>query len=345
MKLETFPSEMSARSARIRAPHCDGQIGNGLAVGLTQGTLQTGYQAPSIADVKQLYDRASTLARIGVWECRLDDEALTWTDGVYDLFELPRHCSLSRHDIANFYEPSSRREMERLRAHAILNRSSFTLDARIWTAKGNERWMRLTAGVECDTGRPARIFGVKQDITAEKALWEHMRRLAECDPLTGLPNRGVFQASFWDRPEGGASRQPLAALLLIDIDGFKHINDTFGHSAGDECLRNIAARLGWAFEDALLLARIGGDEFAVMIAAPADRSTIETLTREALGQLQVPLVWLGQSFRISASVGIAMPQDPVNYDAAQLFAQADAALYAAKAAGRNTHRIFRPGDI
>lgn len=345
MKFETFPSGVSARSTRMRAPRCDGQIGNDLVVGLAQGTPLAGNQAPSIADIKLLYDRASTLAGIGVWECRLDDEALTWTDGVYDLFELPRNCRVDRQSIVNLYELSSRHEMERLRAHAIRNRSSFTLDARIWTAKGNERWMRLTAGVECDTGRPARIFGVKQDITAEKALWEHMRRLAECDPLTGLPNRGVFQSSFWDRPEGEASRQPLAALLLIDIDGFKHINDTFGHSAGDECLRNIAARLGWAYEDALLLARIGGDEFAVMIAAPADRSAIENRTREMLRQLQVPLVWLGQSFRISGSAGIAMPLDFVNYDAAQLFAQADAALYAAKAAGRNTFRIFKSNGI
>jgi diguanylate cyclase (GGDEF)-like protein len=342
MKFETFPSSFGTRCAEMGALRCDGQIDHDLAVGFAERAPLTGDQAPSIADVKQLYDRASTLAGIGVWECRLDDEALTWTDGVYDLFELPRKCPVDRQSAVNLYELSSRREMERLRTHAIRTRSSFTLDARIWTAKGNERWMRLTAGVECNTGRPARIFGVKQDITAEKALWEHMRRLAECDPLTGLPNRGVFQSTFWDRAEGGTRRQPLAALLLIDIDGFKHINDTFGHSAGDECLRTIAARLGWAYEDALLLARIGGDEFAVMIASPANRSAIENLTREMLRQLQAPLVWLGQSFRISGSVGIAMPQDPVDYDAAQLFAQADTALYAAKASGRNTFRIFRP---
>jgi diguanylate cyclase (GGDEF)-like protein len=342
MKLETFPSEINARSARMGTLRCEGRIGNDLAVGLAEAAALAGNQAPAIAHIKQLYDRASTLAGIGVWECRLDDEALTWTDGVYDLFELPRNCPVNRSSIVNLYEPSSRREMERLRAHAIHTRSSFTLDARVRTARGNERWMRLTAGVECDTGRPARIFGVKQDITAEKALWEQMRRLAECDPLTGLPNRGVFQSTFWDRPAGGASREPLAALLLIDIDGFKHINDTFGHSAGDECLRNIAARLDWAYEQALLLARIGGDEFAVMIAAPTDRAAIENLTRKILQDLQAPVVWLGQSFRISGSAGIAIPDETADYDAAQLFAQADAALYAAKAAGRNTFRIFRP---
>src|SRR5258706_5971137 len=183
MKFETFQSGIGSRSARVKALRGDGHGGNDLAVGFAEGAALTGNQAPSIADIKRLYDRASTLAGIGVWECRLDDEVLTWTDGVYDLFELPRNCPVDRPNIVNLYEPSSRREMERLRAHAIRTRSSFTLDARVRTARGNERWMRLTAGLECDTRRPARIFCVKQDITAEHALSGQMQQLAGCHTL------------------------------------------------------------------------------------------------------------------------------------------------------------------
>src|SRR3954469_22462472 len=103
--------------------------------------------AASVAHYKKMYDRSSALARIGVWECDLATEALTWTDGVYDLFELPRGSSLERANIVRFYDEESRREMEKLRARTIRDGGSFSLDIRIRTAKGNERWIRLTGDV------------------------------------------------------------------------------------------------------------------------------------------------------------------------------------------------------
>src|SRR3982750_1297228 len=93
-------------------------------------------QAGSVAHYKKMYDRSSALARIGVWECDLATEALTWTDGVYDLFELPRGSPLERARIVEYYEDGSRREMERLRAQAISEGRSFSLDIRIRTARG-----------------------------------------------------------------------------------------------------------------------------------------------------------------------------------------------------------------
>ena len=134
-------------------------------------------QAASFAHYKKMYDRSSALARIGVWECDLATEALTWTDGVYDLFELPRGSPLERARIVALYDEESRREMERLRARAIRDGGSFSLDILVRTAKGNERWIRLTADVEQEDGRPVRIFGTKQDITAEKLAQEKVRSL------------------------------------------------------------------------------------------------------------------------------------------------------------------------
>jgi PAS domain-containing protein len=129
-----------------------------------------------------MYDRSSLLAKLGAWECDLATNALIWTDGVYDLFELPRGSVIDREQTAALYEPESCREMERLRAQAIATGSSFTLDAQIRTARGNLRWMRLTADVECENGIPVRLFGAKQDITAEKAVWHRMEALAAPQP-------------------------------------------------------------------------------------------------------------------------------------------------------------------
>jgi len=297
-------------------------------------------QAAAAARYKKMYDRSSALARIGVWECDLADNALTWTNGVYDLFEVPRGSVLDRDKAAALYHPESRAEMEQLRAEAIRTCGSFSLDAQIITAKGNVRWMRLTADVECEEGVPVRIFGSKQDITQEKMHWDRIRALAECDPLTGLANRGVFQAMFADVPEWEGGADPLAALLLVDLDGFKQINDTYGHSAGDECLRQVAARLKRTYDQAMLVARIGGDEFAILIQAPCARMLIEARAAHLLNILQQPVMWDGRPFTISASIGIALPDNPEFYDSSQLFLEADAALYDAKKAGRNGYRVF-----
>ncbi|HEY0313521.1 MAG TPA: ATP-binding protein [Allosphingosinicella sp.] len=134
-------------------------------------------QEPAAERYKKMYDRASALARIGVWECDLATEELTWTDGVYDLFELPRGCALDRSEIVTFYDEDSRRQMERKRAAAIASGGSFSLDVKIRTAKGNARWIRLTADVETENGRSVRIFGTKQDITEAKAAQEKVQAL------------------------------------------------------------------------------------------------------------------------------------------------------------------------
>jgi two-component system sensor kinase FixL len=165
-------------------------------------------QAASIAHYKKMYDRSSALARIGVWECDLATEALTWTDGVYDLFELPRGSPLERARIVEYYDEETRREMERLRARAVRDGGSFCLDIHIRTAKGNERWIRLTADVEQEDGRSVRIFGTKQDITAEKVAQDKVRSLqAELIHLSRTSAMGTMAATL-----AHELNQPLAAI-------------------------------------------------------------------------------------------------------------------------------------
>jgi signal transduction histidine kinase len=131
----------------------------------------------SYAHLKKMFDRVSTLARIGVWECALDSGRLTWTDMVYDIFGIPRGAPVDRETALQLYEPSSRREMERLRAEAIYSGTGFTLDVQIKPAVSEVRWVRLTALVEQEAGRPVRIFGTKQDVTREKAAQEKVQTL------------------------------------------------------------------------------------------------------------------------------------------------------------------------
>lgn len=165
-------------------------------------------QEAAIAHYKKMYDRSSALARIGVWEFDLETETLTWTDGVYDLFELPRGSPLDRATALRYYDEESRREMERLRARTIREGGSFSLDIHIRTAKGNERWLRLTGDVERVNGRSIRIFGTKQDITAEKLAQEKVRALqAELIHMSRRSAMAAMAATL-----AHELNQPLAAI-------------------------------------------------------------------------------------------------------------------------------------
>lgn len=297
-------------------------------------------ETPSVARIKHLYDQGSSLAKIGAWECVLATETLTWTDGVYDLFDLPRGSTLRRSSTVDMYHDDSRRQMEILRAGAVRCGRGFTLDARIRTRRGVDRWMRLTADVAYACGRPVRLFGAKQDITHEMEMWSRLKQLAERDALTGLANRGVFEARWHELVTNCVAEETDAALVLLDLDHFKPINDRFGHAAGDECLRQVATRLHRAFAGSILVARIGGDEFAILLRASLDRNRMVAALERVLRSLCRPVVWNGISIEISASVGVTFLRGARRRRPSDLFMEADGALYAAKAAGRNAVRTY-----
>lgn len=285
---------------------------------------------------------AVAAAGIGVFECRLADESLTWTDAVYDLFGLPRGATLRRGRTLDHYPPDSLAVLERVRGAALAARRGFGLDAEIVTAQGQHRWIRISASVACADGVPVRLFGLKRDITAERLELERLRRLAERDALTGLANRAVFEArlaALGGREGGGG------ALLLVDLDRFKPVNDGYGHAVGDACLAEMADRIrrvcaeisGETGAAAGLVARIGGDEFAILLETLPDPALPERLAGRIVAALAEPLRHAGLTLQLGASVGIARQ---AGCAPAELFARADGALYAAKAASRNTFRSF-----
>ncbi|KKB10352.1 hypothetical protein VE26_07580 [Devosia chinhatensis] len=283
-----------------------------------------------------LIERASATARIGIWSCTLPEEHLTWTDGVYDLFELPRGSRIDRTTTLAMYTPESARQMQALRSEAIATLGDFNFDAEIVTARGNRRWMRITATVDGIDGRPRRIFGMKQNITEEKQLAERTRQLAETDSLTGLANRGRFQARL-DDLHGHRHGVPTGALILIDLDNFKGINDGLGHAHGDACLIGTGQRLRQCAPASALVSRIGGDEFAILIDG-REAVDLDVLSSAIVRAFDQPFLLGKTAYHVGASVGVARR---IDQDADTLYRNADTALYAAKSAGRGTWRQFR----
>jgi diguanylate cyclase (GGDEF)-like protein len=298
-------------------------------------------QSALLAHSRKIFDHSSAAARIGVWECSLPDESLVWTDVVYDIFDLPRGAALDRGELLKCYSEDSARELNKRRSSAIEQRSGFSLDSEIVTVKGNRRWIRITATVESVDGVAVRIFGIKQDITDEKILADRNRYLAEVDVVTGLANRSQFQSALAELGADAGNSRPFGALLLIDLDEFKAINDSFGHAVGDECLKQAGQRIRDACGDARLVARIGGDEFAAILGAGLQFADISETALAIVEEMQRPIEWQNCQLQLGVSVGIALVD---GCTAAQLFMMADSALYAAKGAGRNTFRIYKPGS-
>jgi diguanylate cyclase (GGDEF)-like protein/PAS domain S-box-containing protein len=288
----------------------------------------------------RLYDQAFNLARIGAWECELETERLTWTPGVHDIFGFPIGNPLRRANIVDLYVDESRRDMELARAEVIRSGRAVTLDTEIRTWRGERRWMRLSINAVSERGRPVRIYGCKQDITSDRQIMETLRQQAETDPLTGLANRSLFQARYREVVSDSLNYGFASALALIDLDRFKELNDAFGHSAGDACLCEVARRLKQAFHNAGLVARLGGDEFALILHAPTDPARIAHALRQAILMLSRPLFWNGLRLEVGASIGVALVGRPHRRRITELFAEADIALYDAKASGRNKVHLF-----
>jgi diguanylate cyclase (GGDEF)-like protein len=163
--------------------------------------------------------------------------------------------------------------------------------------------------------------------------------LAHYDPLTGLPNRTLFQARLEVALAQARRDNTFAAVLQLDLDHFKGVNDTLGHAAGDHLLRTIARRLQSAVRETDTVARLGGDEFVVILSGLSSIEDAARVAETAIGLVSEPVLYLENALHISTSVGITVyPDDDVEPE--QLLKNADIALYQAKEKGRNTYSFF-----
>jgi diguanylate cyclase (GGDEF)-like protein/PAS domain S-box-containing protein len=187
-------------------------------------------------------------------------------------------------------------------------------------------------------GKLARVVAMR-DISERKRAEEHIRHMAHHDSLTGLPNRALFldrlsQAMAQARRSGRSM-----AILQLDLDHFKDVNDTLGHHAGDDLLREIAQRLRACVHDTDTVARLGGDEFAVILTGLERPTDAGRVAQRIVGQLTEPVIYQSHQIHTGASIGITIfPEDDIDPD--QLLKNADIALYRAKANGRNTYSFF-----
>ena len=189
------------------------------------------------------------------------------------------------------------------------------------------------------SGLPANYIWMLADITERKQAEERMRHIAQHDALTGLPNRLALAMRLGQLLPEARRHHWRLAIMFIDLDRFKIINDTLGHQIGDELLREVACRLSGVVRETDFVARLGGDEFVILlpgIASPADAATV---AGKIVGKLSTPIEAEGHELHTSPSIGISIfPDDGLDGDT--VMKNADMAMYHAKAAGRNNYQFF-----
>jgi len=286
---------------------------------------------------------AQRIAQLGSWEWDLATGHQRWSEETYRVFG---HAPGSFSPTADVFfcrvHPDDRPHLTRATRRAVADGVPFSLEHRAVLADGRERMVHLRGELVRDAdGQPRKLVGTVQDVTDRKELEALLAHRAFHDPLTDLPNRDLFSRRLEQalaRSEGG---RPSLAVLFLDLDGFKLVNDTLGHQAGDQLLVAAAGRLRACLGPSDTVARFGGDEFAVLLHE-ATRHSAAFVAECLVAALRPPFPLAGREACISASIGVATV-GPCLGSADDLLRAADIALYRAKAAGRGAFAFYEPG--
>jgi diguanylate cyclase (GGDEF)-like protein/PAS domain S-box-containing protein len=242
--------------------------------------------------------------------------------------------------LSSVHEEDAQNVLDELRAK-ISNSQEFQTECRLkHTSKPGHTWVQLHVRPLFNPQSELQgLVATLIDTSYHHSTEEKLRNLAERDALTGLANRMLF----YDRLEQALKRVPRhgpLALLCLDLDGFKNINDSLGHDAGDQLLRDVALRLKSCVRAEDTVARVGGDEFTILLQGIESTSVAAEIAEKILKRLEAPVRIQQQEVFISTSIGICVETGDQNCDANTLLKQADMALYRAKAAGRNNFQYY-----
>ena len=244
---------------------------------------------------------------------------------------------------ASRIHPEDRERVLMERADRLTVADSHTWEYRLLTKDGRELWVRddKTVVQRHADGTPRLIQGLMVDITGQKRLEAQLSHQAFHDALTGLPNRTYFTEQVTAAIARARRSGQGMVVVYLDLDDFKVVNDTFGHGVGDRLLVEVARRLRATIRATDLAARVGGDEFNVLLEGLADETAADDLVRRLLVVLSEPYRFEGDEVRIRATAGIA-GMGSVDYTVEDLQRNADAALYEAKANGKSRQAWFDP---
>ena len=302
-----------------------------------QATLQT---------TAELLERTGEMAKIGGWALDLRSMNLIWTLETCRIHEHDPAVPITLDQAIEYYAPEARASISSAVQAGIDHGAPWDLELPLRTEKGRNIWVRAQGVAIMEQGRAVKLLGAFQDISQHRQDVEEIRRLAFYDLLTGLPNRRLLIDRLRQAMLTSARTGQHGALMFLDLDHFKLLNDTQGHGVGDVLLEQVAKRLQSCVRDGDSVARLGGDEFVVLLEA------LSMHAHEAATQAEITAKKIldvfghaydlhGHSYDSTTSIGIVVfIGDGEGIE--ELLKRADVAMYQAKSAGRNTARFFDP---
>jgi len=285
---------------------------------------------------------ASQTASLGFWTHDL-------RSGTFEIADAwKRHLGYAPGDVADdlagfaglLHPDDAAAVLERLRAFQADPSTGYRNECRLLGADGRVHRVLSQATVERDAnGRPAVIHGIDVDVTELRSLSERVDALTFFDPLTGLPNRNGARRALARHLASAPEPSRRTGVLVLGLDGFRSVNDSLGHDAGDEVLRGVATRLSGLRRGYEVLGRYTGDRFVVAFGRDADLTVLDDAVRSAQRTVSAPFEVQGHAVHLGCSVGVAIAPDD-GRAAADLLAHAETALHAAKEAGAGTVRYY-----
>ncbi|NKM34930.1 putative bifunctional diguanylate cyclase/phosphodiesterase [Rhizobium laguerreae] len=315
----------------------------------------------TLSRLSRRLDLALEISRIGVFEADIEHDTVEWDDRLIAIYGLQGASRQIAGDAwAKSLHPDDRERVLGLADCSVESGRDFQQEYRIIRGDGAERVIRARSAFFVDGNGHRKLIGANWDVTEEVALRNELQRakdLAEArnreleatkesiehlalhDYLTGLPNRRYLDKMLDERSAECRAKGLALAILHIDLDRFKQINDTLGHRAGDAMLQHAASVLRTSVRAVDFVARIGGDEFVILCIVDPASKKIAGLAERVIRELRKPVRYEGHDCRFGASIGIAIDSGP-KLDAKQMLLDADIALYRAKGLGRNRFEFF-----
>jgi len=341
------PVDGTLRWVRALGTPYRGEAGATVWDGLAIDDTERQEAEAALRESQALLEIAGRTARLGGWIADLRQRVVTWSDEVCAIFELPAGSTPGIEESLRLFTPEHRGHARALFEGCAGEGRPYDEELEIVTARGRRVWVRVIGEPVFDaSGRIVQVRGACQDVTEQRRAREEIRFLAHYDPLTRLPNRRLLLERLEDTL---AARRPgarHAAMIFLDLDHFKTVNDTLGHHVGDRMLQEVARRLAGSVRDTDTVARFGGDEFAVILTgldgdAAAAWQEAEAVAEGIRATLARPYRLDGHERHSSVSLGITLLEgDCASAD--DLMQRADVAMYQAKSAGRGRLRLFEP---
>ena len=312
----------------------------------TAARVKASEQRHAAARIKQSEIRVAQteeVASLGSWEWEIASNELRWSDQLYRIFAVdPKQFRLTFEEyLARIHPEDCKLVRERLE-QSRRDGQPFEFEHRIIRGTGEVRTLATRGHAVVDkAGRAWKLVGTEHDITERKRVEERLHHLANHDALTGLPNRNLLL----DRITQALARPPWhhrwVGILFLNIDRLKLVNDSLGHNIGDELLRAVAQRLLGCVREGDTVARVGGDEFAVLLADIAQQEDAGMLAQKVLTRLADPMSLEKHEVFVTASIGVSIfPED--GGDAETLLRNAAASMNRAKEQGKNNYSHYSP---